>query len=110
MIPVDNNLSPRLVAHLNKHFPHSKHVQDLNMDEDTEDSEIWAFAKANKLVILTKDTDFESLSRLYGCPPKVIQLTCGNKTTAEIADIINRGSGIIGSFLKNKRDCLLYLE
>ncbi|MCW5908163.1 MAG: DUF5615 family PIN-like protein [Chitinophagales bacterium] len=69
MILVDNNLSYRLAAFLDKKFSDSAHVAKFGMDENTEDVAIWNFAKEKGYAILTKDTDFESLSRLFGCPP-----------------------------------------
>lgn len=82
----------------------------LNMDEHTEDIAIWNFAKEKNWAILTKDNDYEALSRLYGCPPKVIQLTCGNKTTTQIMSILEKSQSVIHAFLKDNENCLMYLQ
>lgn len=70
-ILVDNNISYRIAKMLNKSIDGCKHVSDFGLNEDTSDSTIWDFAKANEFTILTKDNDFEAMSRLFGCPPKV---------------------------------------
>jgi len=69
------------------HFPGSQHVKDtLNISAD--DIDIWNFAKANGFVIITKDNDFDERSQLEGCPPKIIHLICGNKTSLHILNLI----------------------
>ncbi len=109
-ILVDNNLSAKVSLHLSKLFSESRHVADFGLDENTEDAAIWKFATDNDFSILTKDTDFEAMSRLLGCPPKVIQLTCGNKTTSEIISILSQSSLLVESFLKDEENCLLFLQ
>jgi predicted nuclease of predicted toxin-antitoxin system len=108
-ILVDNNISPRTISYHGKFFKDSNHVVQLNLDIDTEDIAIWEFAKKNNFAILTKDNDFEAMSRLYGCPPKVIQLICGNKSTNEIIKILSNKHSSIKKFLEDKTDCLLYI-
>ena len=107
---IDNNLSYRIKNLLLREFSICVHVSDLNMHENTQDIEIWNYSKANDYLILTKDNDFESMSRLYGCPPKVIQLMCGNKSTLQIAKILNNSLSIISDFESDNENCLLYLQ
>jgi len=107
---VDNNLSNRVAAFLDKTFKGSAHVEKFRLDENTEDAQIWKFAKEKGFTILTKDNDFEAMSRLFGCPPKVIQLTCGNKSTSEIISILTRGITEIRAFIGDKENCLMYLQ
>lgn len=107
---VDNNLSYRVATFLDKTFEGSSHVEILGLDENTEDSEIWEFAKEKDFVILTKDNDFEAMSRLFGCPPKVIYLTCGNKSTNDIVTILEKSVRLIQSFSEGSENCLLYLQ
>ena len=109
-ILVDNNISPSVISLNEKFFKNSKHVIELNLDKNTEDVVIWEYAKKNGLVILTKDNDFEAMSRVLGCPPKVIQLICGNKTTNEILHILWNNHKIIKEFIKDNENCLLYIE
>ena len=107
---IDNNISYRLCSLLNKSIPGCKHVSDFNLDKNTDDSHIWNFAKENGFSILTKDNDFEAMSRLYGCPPKVIQLICGNKKTSELFEILNKNAETIKLLDNDSENCLLYLQ
>ncbi len=45
---------------------------------EADDSEIWDVAKSKGFCMVTQDADFADRSRLYGSPPKVIWLRCGN--------------------------------
>gem|GEM_PF-4382797 len=55
---LDNNLSFKLVRHLQIHFPQSNHIRN-NVGVDANDETIWNYAKQNDFIILTKDNDFE---------------------------------------------------
>ena len=39
-------------------------------------------------VILSKDGDFAELLQIYGAPPKVIWLTCGNTSNAYLHELL----------------------
>ena len=52
----DQNLSPNLVIRLADLFPDSLHVRDVGL-EAAEDQAAWDYAKANELVIVSKDGD-----------------------------------------------------
>jgi len=106
---IDNNISYRVCSLLAKSIEGCKHVSDFDMDKSTEDSASWSFAKNNGYTILTKDNDFETMSRLFGCPPKVIQLVCGNKKTMELISILEKNSAAIESFDSDDENCLMYL-
>lgn len=103
---IDNNLSERIVSALPKAFQFSDHVKSLRLHRESDDV-IWRYAKNHRYCILTKDTDFEAKSRLYGCPPKVVQLLVGNCTTHQVSSIIERHHLLILKFLKSDDDCLL---
>ena len=107
---VDNNISFRVAKFLTQFFSDSAHVADFNMDVSTEDETIWTFAKKNGYTILTKDNDFEAMSRLFGCPPKVIQLVCGNKPSSTIISILEKSSEMIRLFDTDDENCLMYLQ
>lgn len=74
------------------------------------DQEIWDFAQKKGYCILTKDWDYKFLSVAYGCPPKVIRLNCGNKTTSHIAELIQENNEIIREFLSDPDNCYLEIE
>ncbi|MEG3897858.1 MULTISPECIES: DUF5615 family PIN-like protein [unclassified Microcoleus] len=102
----DQNLSRKLVTQLADIFPDSSHVQFHNLTE-TDDSEIWDFAKAQGFCIVTQDADFAERSRLYGAPPKVIWLRCGNAPTSNVEAIFRSGVETIQEFMGNTAlDCL----
>lgn len=94
----DQNLSRKLVNRLADIFPGSSHVQFHELAEKT-DTEIWQFAKANGFCIVTQDADFTERSRLYGSPPKVVWLRCGNAPTREVEALIRAGAEAIQELL-----------
>lgn len=102
----DQNLSRKLVNRLADIFPESSHVQFHDLAEKT-DTEIWEFAKLNDCCIVTQDADFLERSRLYGCPPKVVWLRCGNAPTREVEALIRAGAEAIQELLsKPNLHCL----
>lgn len=94
----DQNLSRKLVSRLSDIFPDSSHVQFHGLAEKT-DTEIWEFAKTNDFCIVTQDADFTERSRLYGSPPKVVWLRCGNAPTRETEALIRSGVEAIQELL-----------
>lgn len=57
------------------------------------------------MTILTKDKDFKSLSSYSDCPPKVIKLNCGNKSSNAISEILTSKIEEISHFLKQDPAC-----
>jgi predicted nuclease of predicted toxin-antitoxin system len=93
----DHNLSPKLVNRLSAEFPGSTHVSSEGLDQASDD-EIWDFAKANGLTIVTKDADFGDMQLLRGFPPKVLWLQTGNCTTQYLEDLIRQEQLAIVAF------------
>lgn len=81
-------------------FPDASHVQFHELAERT-DTEIWDFAKSNGFCIVTQDADFAERSRLYGSPPKVVWLRCGNAPTPQVEALIRAGQEAIQELLQN---------
>ncbi len=104
----DQNLSPRLVKLLADIFPESNHVFPLNLDE-TEDTEVWQYAKENNFTLVTKDADFGDLSILRGFPPKVIWIRHGNCKTSDIENILRANWDVIEQLGNDTRIGLLTL-
>ncbi|MEL6778800.1 MAG: DUF5615 family PIN-like protein [Cyanobacteria bacterium J06597_16] len=96
----DQNLSRKLVNQLSDIFPSSSHVQLHELAEKT-DTEIWHFAKSNEFCIVTQDADFAERSRLYGSPPKVVWLRCGNAPTHRVEALLRSGQEAIQELLGN---------
>src|SRR4051812_4751802 len=84
---LDENLSRKLLDKLSPTLKNVSHVSNEGLLSSF-DGDIWLFAKDNKSIIVTKDHDFFDMSHLYGCPPKVIKLSCGNKTTEFISTLL----------------------
>lgn len=75
---LDENLSFRMLAELEPIFPGSSQVRLLNL-ETADDRTLWNYAREHGFALLTQDADFQELATLYGAPPKVVWLTCGNR-------------------------------
>lgn len=90
-------------------FPHSIHARAIGL-ASASDEEIWKFAKQNGLAIISKDSDFHQMSFLYGAPPKVIWLRCGNCSTTELERIIRSRFGEVSIFLKSVESALLVIS
>ncbi len=96
----DQNLSRKLVIRLADIYPTSSHVQFHDLEENT-DTDIWEFATANDFCIVTQDADFAERSRLYGSPPKVVWLRCGNAPTRQVETLLRSGAGAVEELLSN---------
>jgi predicted nuclease of predicted toxin-antitoxin system len=93
----DQNLSPRLVYQLADIYAGSVHVRDIGLG-DADDSLIWDYAKLNGFTIVSKDSDFQQRSLLYGSPPQFIWLRVGNCPVKTIEELLRRHSVAIHTF------------
>jgi predicted nuclease of predicted toxin-antitoxin system len=91
------NLSPRLVKKITDLYPGSMHIREAEL-RDAEDSAIWQYAKENGFVIVSKDSDFQARSLLYGSPPKFIWLRVGNCSVQFIEELLRKHSATIHTF------------
>ena len=91
----DQNLSFRLCSLLSDLFPDSRQVRQIGLDQAS-DREIWQYARANGFAIVTQDSDYADMSALYGSPPKIIWLRCGNQPTAAIEQRLRTYASEIG--------------
>ena len=87
----DQNLSPKLVTLLSEEFPGSDHTDSVGLGTAS-DLLVWEFAKANGLIIVTKDVDFADLTVFRGFPPKVIWIRRGNCRTSDIVTILRENA------------------
>ena len=102
----DENLSPKLPELLAGVYPGSTHVKNCGLNKAS-DSEVWEFAKAQGLTIVSKDSDFQERSMLWGSPPKVIWLRIPNCTSSEVAEVLKNSLGDIQRFTaKESAKCL----
>jgi len=102
----DENLSFKLCWHLSDVFPASEQVKALGLEE-SDDREIWDYAKVSGLTLVTQDSDFADMAALYGSPPKVIWLRCGNQRTVVVEAILRKHSAAILAFEQDEdAECL----
>ena len=105
---LDENLSPELAKSLSDLYSGSAHVHECGLGS-TDDEQIWAFAKANGFVIVSKDSDFRAKSLLQGAPPKVVWLRIGNCTTQDLEELLRKFSAAIHTFETSQTECFLVL-
>ena len=105
----DQNLAPRLVRDLADLYPDSAHVRDVGL-KASKDRKIWDFARDEGYVIVSKDTDFQQMSFLWGHPPKVIWIRRGNCSVQESAAILRTNSARIHEFESDAEASVLVLS
>ena len=96
----DQNLSHRLPGRLSDLFPDSSHVRAVGL-EQADDSTIWEFARANGYAIVSQDADFAERSRLFGAPPKIIWLRCGNQAPQQVEKILRGHCELVRELIEN---------
>lgn len=98
---LDQNISRKLLKELNDLFPRSSHVSLLDLHKAS-DEEVWNYARDNGFVIVTRDSDFNERSLLYGYPPKVIWLQTRNTSTKNIKRLLKKYKQDILIFEKDR--------
>ncbi len=88
---LDENVSDRLLRRLGDLYPGSEHVCTSGFG-GAEDELIWEYAKQHGFHIVTQDSDFSDRTQLYGAPPKVIWLKCGNAPTRVVERILRENA------------------
>lgn len=106
MLLFDQNISVRLIQRLADLFPGATHVTRVGLD-CASDHQVWEFAKEHDYAIVTKDSDFNDLSTLYGSPPKVIWLRIGNSSTEKIESMLRKQSIAIHDFIAHAPSSIL---
>jgi predicted nuclease of predicted toxin-antitoxin system len=94
----DQNISARIVRHLQDSFPNCTQVtlEGLN---NAKDFQIWDWAAQNKCCIVTFDSDFLDILTLKGFPPKILLLRLGNRRTKQLAGVLIEKKATIDTFL-----------
>lgn len=98
---LDENISWRIKSNLSKFVDKVIHVHDISNERLT-DIEIWNYAKANSLIILTYDADFSDILNYKGFPPKIIWLRRGNMSKNQVEALIKDSMIKINIFEKSK--------
>ena len=74
---VDNQLPPALARFIESEFKaNALHVADLGL-RDASDAEVWRYASAKDLILISKDEDFAHMI-LYRPTAKLIWIRVGN--------------------------------
>lgn len=97
---LDENISDRLLRRFDGLYPGSEHVCSLGFGGG-EDAAIWEYAKQHGFYIVTQDADFVERIELYGAPPKVIWLRCGNAPTREVERILRANAKALAELETN---------
>lgn len=107
---LDQNISFRILNLIFEQYPHAKQIRSLGL-ENSNDLEIWQFAKENGFTIVTFDADFYDIASLKGHPPKIIWLRIGNTSTINIASVLRAKYITIKDFIEsNENQNLACLE
>ncbi len=94
---LDHNLSFRLLKQMEDLYPGSTNASREKLSR-SDDQAVWEFAKRGNYLIVTQDVDFAERVRLFGPPPKVIWLRCGNTHTDHIATLLRQHHAAIKDF------------
>ena len=87
---IDAQLPPLLADWLAKQFAvEAASLRTLGL-RDAMDMEIFQAAQQPGVVIISKDSDFVELVSLYGSPPQLIWVTCGNVTNRELQAVFSK--------------------
>lgn len=105
----DENLSPKLPRLLAGLFPGSAHVRDCDL-LGFPDADVWEYARANDFIVVSKDSDFQQRSLLYGSPPKLVWLRLGNCTRQQIVALLTVRWQDIHSLETNPLETVLVLS
>ena len=105
---LDENLSYRILSHIEKLYPDSSHVKNHGLLE-ADDEMVWRFAAQNNFVIVSKDADFHQRSLLRGYPPKFIYLRLGNCPSARIIQVLRQEYELIRTFFTRREEGMLIL-
>jgi predicted nuclease of predicted toxin-antitoxin system len=83
----DENLSPQLVRLVADLFPDSLHVRNVGL-KSADDPVVWQYAKENRLIIVSKDSDLQQRSFVPGHPPKLVWVRLGNCSTSDVETLV----------------------
>ncbi len=85
---LDAQLSPSIATWIQDTFRIATvPVRDVGL-RDASDSDIFFSARNASAVVMTKDSDFVTLSNQHLLPPQLILLTCGNTSNARLQAIL----------------------
>ena len=88
---VDVHLPVTLSKFLHQHqHCKSTHVNQILQRWNTTDKEICNYADANNMIVVTKDADFKNSHFINNTPLKVIRITLGNTSNADLLKLFEK--------------------
>ena len=106
-IPLDQNLSPRLIRRLADVIPGLESVYDHDL-VGASDPFIFDWARQSQFsALISTDRDFVHLVEQVGPPPKIIRIERCDFRSAVIEQLFRREADRIRSFLESDRAVLL---
>jgi len=105
----DENLSPRLAESLSDLYQDSAHVHACGLSS-ADDVKVWEYAKDNGFTIVSKNSDFQERSIVFGAPPKVIWLRATNCTSFEIENLLRTAFPAVKRFIEEDSESCLILR
>jgi predicted nuclease of predicted toxin-antitoxin system len=105
----DQNLSHRLLHVLHNEYPDLQHVRNVGLAQASDEA-VWHYAIQQGFTIITKDADFHQRSFLFGHPPKVVWIRCGNCSTATIEQILRMRRNDVIQFTADQEGAFLVIE
>lgn len=103
---LDQMLPLRLCASLKDVLGDIAHVKQVGLSE-SDDADVFAYARQHNLSIVTKDSDFQSLLAINGSPPRVIWIRIGNATVDELETLLRHSASDIAEFHNTDAACLI---
>lgn len=85
---VDAQLSPALAPWLTETFGLEAYSARFLGLQAAKDREIFAAARSDGVIVLTKDHDFVLLVERFGPPPQVVWITCGNTSNDRLRKVL----------------------
>lgn len=65
------------------------YIHQLDLGPGWDDEQIWDYAKANGLTIVSKDKDFSNMVMMHTPPPRVIHIRFGNLKMKDFHQVIS---------------------
>ncbi len=87
---IDAHLSPALAPWMAARFGIDAYSVKYLGHRDATDQAIFFAARAAKVVVMTKDSDFLRLLEQHGPPPQVLWVTLGNTSNARMKEVLER--------------------
>jgi predicted nuclease of predicted toxin-antitoxin system len=87
---IDAQLSPYIAKWINANFPGliATALRSMALQDDN-DYDIFRKARKVKAIVMSKDYDFVKLIEIYGVPPQLIWITCGNTSNTRLCEILS---------------------